>query len=333
MKRLLYFMVSLVIVFFAYADTIVKKDGSLMKGTITSVTKDSISLRTETELKSIARSEILSCIFSNADIVTVHGMKMACKILNKFDNDLLAVTTEGVKKIDNASIEDVQRNVGSELTVTELTESGPQFINEPSLAVWAGEKKASFFLRAQLAAHFASLDTWKSAFVVTSGEGSPSSGSAYGGEFGYAFSSILQVGAGYEVFATREVKIENTSPTFTTKASYSFLYGTVRAGDFWPSLPTLYIYGGVDLGSLKGTVSEAYSNGITIEGTGTTMAYRIKGGGEYFFDGNWSMSIELGYLIGKVDKISLLGQNIPGYDLDFSGASLIFVFSYHIPLP
>ncbi|MGD1045618.1 MAG: outer membrane beta-barrel protein [Bacteroidota bacterium] len=332
-RYILFVFLYLIFIESTFADDMVMKNGMLLKCTIISSLKDSINVQTDTGSKMIAKSDILSIVFTNADHLFVVGdNKIVCKIVNKIGDDVIIVTKDGIRKISNSKIDKLQRNIGAELTVSELPETGIQFINHPTQSVWTGEQKANIFLRVQLAAHYASLDKWKSQFVITDGEGSPSSGIMYGGEIGYAFSKIIQIGAGYEGFNTRKISITNTSPTFETKASYSYLYATVRAGDFLGSTPELYLYGAVDLGSLKGIDAENYSNGLSPEGTGTAIAFRVKGGAEYYFNGNWSTTAELGYLSAKVQDVSVVGQHISNFDLDFSGLSLVIAFSYHIPL-
>ena len=333
-RYLMFIFLSLIVFRIVLADNIVMKDGTLLKGTITSASKDSATIRIDVGLKIIAKSEILSFVFTNADFLIVDmEKKIVCKIANKIDNDVIIATKEGVRKLSNSIIDKVQRNIGGEITVFDLPETGPQFINQPSQSVWKGERKTNIILRLQFGVHYASLDTWKSSFVITSGQETPSTGLMYGSEIGYDFGKIIQITLGYEGFSSQKVQIDNTSPTFSTRVFYSFLYGTIRAGDFLASTPALYLYGAFDLGSLKGTVTEDYSNSTSIEGIGNTMGFRIKGGGEYFFNGNWSTTAEIGYLIGKINQITLLGQTVPQYDLNFSGLSLIVAFSYHIPLP
>jgi len=333
-RYLMFIFLSLIVFRIVLADNIVMKDGTLLKGTITSASKDSATIRIDAGLKIIAKSEILSFVFTNADFLIVDmEKKIVCKIANKIDNDVIIATKEGVRKLSNSIIDKVQRNIGGEITVFDLPETGPQFINQPSQSVWKGERKTNIILRLQFGVHYASLDTWKSSFVITSGQETPSTGLMYGSEIGYDFGKIIQITLGYEGFSSQKVQIDNTSPTFSTRVFYSFLYGTIRAGDFLASTPALYLYGAFDLGSLKGTVTEDYSNSTSIEGIGNTMGFRIKGGGEYFFNGNWSTTAEIGYLIGKINQITLLGQTVPQYDLNFSGLSLIVAFSYHIPLP
>ena len=99
---------------------------------------------------------------------------------------------------------------------------------------------------------------------------------------------FLQLGAGYEYFSTRDVSISNVSPTLTDGVSYTFLYGGARAGDFLSSLPQLFLYGTFDAGSLKATEKIAYSDGLTVEGSGSAFAFRVGAGCEYFLSGSWS---------------------------------------------
>jgi opacity protein-like surface antigen len=332
-RYIIFIFLYLIVIEFAFADNVIMKDGILLKGTITSSLKDSLNIQTDAGLTKIAKSDILSIVFANADYLFVIGdNKIVCKIVNKIDDDVIIVTKDGVRKISNSKIDKVQQNVGPELTVSELPETGKQFINHPTQSVWTGERKTNVFIRLHLAAHYASLEKWTRQFTISNGEGSPANGLMYGGEFGYVINELLQIGAGYEAFTSRKVQITNASPSFTTVASYSFLYASVRAGGFLSSTPQLNLYGALDLGSLKGTETEELSTGINFEGDGTTVGFRIKAGAEYYFSGNWSTTCEFGYLSGKVEKISVLGQTVPNYDLDFSGLSLIVAFSYHIPL-
>ena len=329
-------LVPLLLLFFvgtAQADELILKSGQIHKGTITGATSDSVSILVDGTVVHAAKSDVLVIVFTNSDIVTLSGdRKIQCKVAGKAGNAVVIATPGGTTSVDNSEIMGVQYNSGSEIQVPELPETGRQFTNESGSRVWAGERLANLFARLRLAAHYASLSKWENQFSFSGNQESPSSGFLIGGELGYAFRHILQLGAGYEYFSTREVKIENVSPTFTDGVSYTFLYGNIRAGDFLSSLPRLYLYASAGAGSLKATEKIAYSDGVTVEGSGSSFAFRVGGGAEYFVSGTWSMSTEIDYLAGNVTDVRVLGRGVSGYELDCSGVSILFAVSFHIPL-
>ncbi len=315
------------------ADTVVLRDGVIHKGTILSATQDSIVFLSERDVFLFAKSDVLTIVFSNADVVDLTADRtLLCKVAAKVGDEVVVATPQGVQTFPNAEILNIHYNAGGELQVPSLPKTGPQFSNKPNRFIWAGDHKSNLFLRVHLAAHYASLAKWKEQFIITSGEGSPSSGLVFGGEAGFALPRLLQLGVGYEYFASRQIKVTNVSPTFTDRATATFLYATARMGGFLASTPELFVYGALDVGFLKGPESIEFSNGVNVDATGSTAAIRIKGGGEYFFSGNFSTTGELAYLSGKVSDVSELGHTVSGYELDYSGFSIIIALSYHIPV-
>jgi opacity protein-like surface antigen len=99
------------------------------------------------------------------------------------------------------------------------------------------------------------------------------------------------------------------------------------------SLPELYLFGGLDIGSISAT--EVMENYIlqNYERTGRTTAYRLNIGAQYYITDNWSIMGGTGYLFGKMNKITANnGQTWPNFSLDLSGFTLRFAVNYHFLL-
>ena len=332
MRSLSLFFLLLLAAGVAASDEIVLKGGAVYRGTVTGATRDSVWIETEGGVVRLAQGDVLTILFTNSDVLSLTGDRtVQCKIVRKEGTRVVIVTPEGVRSVENSEVERVQYNSGAEIRVAGLPETGRQYENDSGRRVWSGERMASFYGRIRLAAHYASLSKWKSQFSFSGGEGSPSSGFMIGGELGYAFKDILQIGAGYEYFSTRDVNIQDVTPSVTDGVHSTFLYGGVRAGGFLSSIPRLYLYGSLDAGPLTATEKITSADGITLEGSGTAFAFRVGGGCEYYLSGNLTTSAEIDYLIGNVTDVRVTGMNVQGYELDCSGVTFLISFSYHIP--
>lgn len=332
MRSLFLFFLLLFVAGIAASDEIVLKGGAVYRGTITGATRDSVSVEADGGTIRVAQGDVLTILFTNADILSLAGDRsVQCKIVRKEGTTVVIVTPDGVRSVENSEVERVQYNSGAEIRVSGLPETGRQFTNDSGRRIWSGERMPSFYGRIRLAAHYASLGKWKGQFSFSGGEGSPSSGLMIGGELGYAFKDILQVGAGYEYFSTRDIEIQNASPGFTDGVHSTFLYGGIRAGGFLSSIPQLYLYGSADAGALTATEKITYTDGITLEGSGTAFAFRLGAGCEYYLGGNLTTSAEIDYLAGNVTDIRVTGLNVQGYELNCSGVTFLIAFSYHVP--
>ncbi len=109
----------------------------------------------------------------------------------------------------------------------------------------------------------------------------------------------------------------------------TFFYGSLKASTALESIPKLFLFGGVDIGSIKATeVIENYN----FDRVGTTSAYRLTAGAQYYLIDNWSIMAGMGYLFGKVKTVTVDGQTLPDFSLDLSGFTIRFAVNYHFPL-
>ncbi len=193
----------------------------------------------------------------------------------------------------------------------------------------AFQPRRSVFVQLNANALFASLKDWKNQLYLSDGTHPSSICTVFGGELGCVFSSHFQIGLGYELFFSPSVDAVAPSPNLTDQITGSFAYGTLKAGSSLESVPELFIFGAVDVGTLKATESLDNYGGFNFERTGKSLAYRLKAGAQYYTSETWSVNLEAGYLVGKMTNVS--GSVIGPYALDFSGIEVRFAVNYHIP--
>jgi hypothetical protein len=189
--------------------------------------------------------------------------------------------------------------------------------------------RSSIYIQFSTSALFASLTNWKNNLHISDGTHPSSNCMIFGAESGCVINRYFQVGIGYEFFFTTKV---TTLETSGDQIGGTFFYGSLRAGTVLESLPDLFLFGSLDIGSLSAT--ETMENYIVqnYERTGTTTAYRFMAGTQYYASENWSLTAGAGYFSGNVSKVTAYGQTIPNFTLNFSGIVLRAAVNYHIPL-
>jgi hypothetical protein len=204
-----------------------------------------------------------------------------------------------------------------------------QFVLPRSQNEQEGSSKSNLYLQFNASGLFPSLADWKNQLHLSDGTHPSSSCIVFGGECGCVIYKIIQIGVGYEFFFTTKVSTRETSGD---QVSSTFFYGSFKIGTMLESIPELYLFGSLDIGSISAT--EAMENYIVqnFEKTGTTTAYRLMIGAQYYTIDNWSITAGTGYLFGKVSKVTASGQPLPNFSLDLSGFMLRVAINYHIPI-
>jgi len=189
--------------------------------------------------------------------------------------------------------------------------------------------KSSLYLQFNISGLFSRLTDWKDQNPLPNGTHPSSNFFAFGGEGGYVINKYFQIGIGYEYLFTTKV---STKYATGDQINSTFFYGSLRAGTILESIPELYLFVDNDIGSIAVTdVMENYS-GQNFDRIGSTAAYRLMIGAQYYILDNWSIMGETGYLFGKVNKVTVNGQTWPNFSLDLSGFTLRFAVNYHFPL-
>ena len=194
-----------------------------------------------------------------------------------------------------------------------------------------GSSKSSLYLQFNTSGLFSSLTDWKILLHLSDGTHPSSSCMGFGAESGWVINKYFQIGIGYEFFFTTKV---STIETPGDQVNGTFFYGSLRASTVLESIPELYFFGGMDIGSIAASevVENYYYSGRSFNRIGTTTAYRLMIGAQYYIIDNWSIMAGTGYLFGKVNKVTVDGQALPNYSLDLSGFTLRFAVNYHFPL-
>ncbi|MBN1998760.1 hypothetical protein JW935_14470 [candidate division KSB1 bacterium] len=313
----------------SHADTIVLDDGSLYSGKISASTENEIKILLQKNIAEIPKEKVLSLFFSSSDFVYLqNGQIIECKILRKEGSLITVVTTDGERTINNTDIKTVRYNMGQELKVNSLSITDRHFKNDPRQYIGAGKNFNTIYLGGYYTIHFASLDKWKKQFIFENGNHPLTNGFQLGGEIGFS-TNLFTIGAGFDHFFLPKIEVMTESSSLQDKVSASFYYATINYGQSLKSEPNLNIYAGIDFGFLNGKENAYNLNDMDFEASATIFASRYKIGTAYFFR-NASIYFNVGYLSGKITHLELLGHDIPNYDLDFSGLSLVSGLRFHL---
>ena len=194
-----------------------------------------------------------------------------------------------------------------------------------------GSSKSSLYVQFNTSGLFSSLADWKIQLHLSDGTHPSSNCMAFGAEGGWVVNKYFQIGIGYEFFFTTKV---STIETPGDQVNCTFFYGSLKASTALESIPELYLFGGMDIGSITATevIENYYYSGRIFNRIGTTIAYRLMIGAQYYIIDNWSIMAGTGYLFSKVNNVTVDGQPWPNFSLNLSGFTLRFAVNYHFPL-
>ncbi len=189
--------------------------------------------------------------------------------------------------------------------------------------------KSSLYLQFNTSGLYPSLTDWKNQLHLSDGTHPSGTNIVFGAEGGWVISRYIQAAIGYEFFFTTKV---STVETTGDQINSTYFYGSFRGTLPLESIQNLSLFGSIDVGSLSAT--EEMDNYIrqNFKKIGSTTAYRIMLGAQYFMIENWSIMAGTGYLFGKVNNVTADGQPWPNFSLDLSGFVLRFTVNYHFPL-
>jgi opacity protein-like surface antigen len=153
-----------------------------------------------------------------------------------------------------------------------------------------------------------------------------------GGGLQYGVTSNLLVGAELD-YVGASSKATFTLPTgesMTYDYSFPLLSLGVFAKGAWPLTDRLLLTGGLGLDylSMSGTIKATDYRGVTtqLNASGSGVGFKLSAGGQYFFTGNFSVGLDLGYRFAPINTIKDSDNNTlqvgnPARDmkLDYSG--------------
>jgi|WetSurMetagenome_2_1015567.scaffolds.fasta_scaffold13923_4 hypothetical protein len=194
-----------------------------------------------------------------------------------------------------------------------------------------GSSRSSLYIQFNTSGLLSSLTDWKNQLHLPD-ETHPSSNCfVLGAEGGWVINQHFQIGIGYEFFFTTKV---STIESSGDQVNSTFFYGSLKASTALESIPELYLFSALDIGSMKATevIENYYYSGRNFNRIGSTTAYRLTIGAQYYLIDNWSIMAGTGYLIGKTSNVTVDGQPWPNFSLDLSGFTFRFAVNYHFPL-
>jgi hypothetical protein len=193
----------------------------------------------------------------------------------------------------------------------------------------AESSMSSLYLQFNTSGLYPSLTDWKNQLHLSDGTHPSGTNIIFGAEAGWVINTYIQAGIGYEVFFTTKV---STNEATGDQINSTFFYGSLRGSAPLEAVQDLSLFGSIDVGSLSTTeVMENYY-GQNYNKTGSTTAYRLMLGAQYFMIDHWSIMAGTGYFSGNVKNVTVDGQPWPNFTLDLSGFILRFAVNYHFPL-
>jgi hypothetical protein len=189
--------------------------------------------------------------------------------------------------------------------------------------------KNSVYVQFSTSGLYPSLTDWKNQLHLQDGTHPTGTNIVFGAEAGYVINEYIQIAMGYEFFFTTKV---STVEAVGDQINSTYLYGSLRGSVPLESIQNLSLFSSIDVGSLSVTEAMEYYYGQNYDKTGSTTAYRLIAGSQYYMTEDWSMMLGAGYFFGNVNTVMANGQTWPNYSLNLSGFVLRFAVNYHIPL-
>lgn len=307
------------------ADELVLSDGKVISGLILSATEDSVEMKAGVVLIRYAHTQVSTYRFAASDVVLMKsGDEKELKILSKEGDQVKVLVASGIDYLLNDEIKKVWYNRGHPLESTSMAATGRVFSNAPTKwAVPLGDYRPTLSIGVRLGGHVAVLKDWKDQFVFESDEGANEL-VLLGGETIYAPSRLIYLGLGFEYFQGKKVEVVGG---IDDQLSALLYFVTIGLATSPRSQPDLALGGALDVGYLSATETVKMS-GVTTKGTGVTFAVRPKFRATYLAKRNFLLGTDLGFLFANAKDIKLHDVSIPGYSLDFSGASFTISIAY-----
>jgi opacity protein-like surface antigen len=210
-----------------------------------------------------------------------------------------------------------------------IVEMNTPAIQDQSKNEQSESSMSSIYLQFNISGLYSWLTDWKNQNLQTNGTSPSTKSIIFGGECGYIINKYVQIGFGYEYFFTTKVA---TQLATGDQINSTFFYGSLKAEMPLESVTNLSLFIGLDIGSVTATeVLENYG-GLDFNRAGSSTGYRVMLGAQYFLIDNWSIMAGGGYLLGKVNNVTVDGRIMPNYSLDLSGFTIKFAVNYHFPL-
>lgn len=312
------------------ADEVVRKDGTRVAGRILSSSADSVVVDAPQGAIRIAHADVDTFRFAVSDVIQPQeGVPVRGKILRKAEETVFIATTDGVVPWSNRSIKKVWYGRGPAIELTQFGETGTVYTSRKvtvGVPMVTHERIYSVGLRSGL--HIGLMDDWRRQFVDENGNHPVASFLPFGAD-GYAdISRTLFIGGGVEYLWGRKITIEGVGDD---RASAWLLFGSLGFLTPMSNYPEYEIGGAVDVGYLWGK-EHAGVDGAGADGTAQTFAIRPKALFSYAASPRVAMRAELGWLVANAKDLEFGGETLTGYDLDFSGLSMMFGVAFVGPL-
>lgn len=306
----------------AAGDELIMTAGDTVVGVIVSSTSDSVKIRVSHELLDYAHSHVSLYIFSRADVVQFYrGERIEAKVARKDNDKVTLITPTGITSHSNTEIKKVWYNRGGTLATTEMPVTGSQFRNSATSGARMGAFEPSLFVGLRLGSHYAFLEDWRDQFIG-GGEARTTAVLQLGAEVLISISKHVSVGGGVEYFRGPTITIINLVGQPKDRVSALMGFGTLYISGPLNSRPDVRLGGGIDIGYMWAKETLITGN-VSVEGTSATIVVRPKFRAEYRLSRNVAAQSEIGVLLANARNVEFAGGIFTGYNLDFTGVSLI----------
>lgn len=311
------------------ADELVFKDRVRVSGTVLSATNDSVTIDAVTGPATFATVAVDTFRFVCSDVIQPkEGVPVQGKILRKVDERVYVATVDGVATWANSEIKKVWYGRGAAIDLPQFGQTGMAFSSrEVTIGVPMLSHDRIYSVGVRMGLHIGLMSDWREQFIDENGNHPVASFLQFGPDGYVDLSRTVFVGGGVEYLLGRKIEVGDADDRPTAW----LIFGTLGALFPLPNNPEFELGPAIDIGYLWGK-EHVGIGGIGADGKAATAAIRPKMVLSVARERNWVLRSELGWLIATAKDVEIGGEPIEGYDLDFSGLSMIIGFHFIGPL-
>lgn len=314
----------------AAADSLILKNGTTVAGRVFSSTADSVTFDGPLGLTVYAHDSVDIFHFDASDVIQPkEGHPVRGKILRKVDDIVYIATEEGVSPWMNSEIKKVWYGRGAAIDLKALGQTGAAFSSQKvTIGVPMLTHQRVYAVGVRFGTHIGMMSDWREQFVLENGNHPIATFLQFGPEAYFDITEEFFVGGGIEYLLGRKIEVQGAGSDRPTAwlvfGSGGFLFPLGEAPEFELGVAC-------DVGYLWGK-EHVDVGGSGADGTAETFAVRPKAIMTYATGKSSILRGELGWLVARARDVRSGDAELPGYDLDFSGLSMVVGWNFIAPL-
>lgn len=312
------------------ADSLILKNGTTVNGRVFSSTADSVTFDGPQGLTVIAHDSIDVFHFDASDVIQPkEGLPVRGKILRKVDDMVYIATEDGVSPWANGEIKKAWYGRGAAIDLKAFGQTGTAFSSQKvTIGVPMLTHQRIYAVGVRFGTHIGMMSDWRNQFVLENGTHPVATFLQFGPEAYFDITKEFFVGGGFEYLLGRKIEVQGAG---SDRPSAWLVFGS---GGFLLPLgepPEFELGLACDVGYLWGK-EHVDVGGNGVDGTAETFAVRPKAIMTYATSKSSILRGELGWLVARARDVRSGDTEFLGYDLDFSGLSMIVGWNFIAPL-